>query len=275
MTALPPMNKAHPLRWLVCVATAYELTHLTRTLHLQPSGKEDSAPYFEGRVGSHLLSVLQTGVGPARAYRLVACALKRRSWLGVISVGLSGGLRPWLPSGSLVIGDRWIRVEGGLPGAIRSIGPPVDQGLKEAALRAARVCGLTVHEGRLATADRLIGSPADKHALAERTDAMAVDMESGAVAEAALAAGVAAVAVRAILDPVDEALPLSPESFLHADGSLSIWNSGIDIALRPSLWPVLWGVGRRSAQAMSLLACWLGRLWDQDDAARDKGRQLS
>jgi adenosylhomocysteine nucleosidase len=273
MTVPPPRDDTNPVHWLVYVATAYELNQLKRPLQLQPVGKEGSAPCFEGRVGPHHLTVFQTGIGPARAFQVAAFTLNRRPCHGVISVGLSGGLRPGLPSGSLVIGDRWVRVEGGLTGTVRHIGPPTDQRLKGAVLRAARDCGLAVKEGWLATSDCLVGLSGDKHALAARTDALAVDMESGAVAEAALAAGVSVVAVRAILDAVDEALPLSPESFLLADGSTSIWKSGVAIAVRPSQWPVLWGVGRRSARAMALLACWLCRLWDQEPAAQDADRQ--
>ncbi|HUJ79116.1 MAG TPA: hypothetical protein VLY45_02230 [Nitrospiria bacterium] len=271
MTATPPTDGSDHPRWLVCVATAFELSQLKRPLQLHRLGKEDTAPVFDGRVGPHRLSVLQTGFGPARAYHVTVNALKRRSCLGVVSVGLSGGLQPDLPSGALVIGDCWTRV--GPPGeegrfdALRTIGPPADRRLRTAALRAAGACGLAVHEGRLATSDCLIGAPEEKRALAARTGALAVDMESGAVAEAALEASVTVVAVRAVLDPVAEALIISPEAFLLPDGSTSVWKSGRAVSGRPSQWPGLWGVGRRGARAMALLARWLCLLWAQEPAA--------
>lgn len=252
------------------MATAHELRPLKRPLNLHRSGEEDSAPLFQGRAGSHRLSVLQTGIGPARAQRAVARYLGRRPCLGVISVGLSGGLRPDLPSGALVFGDTWIRLgrqpEEGRFGMPQSIGPPVDRCLRKTALRAAGDCGLSVHEGRLATVDRLAGTPEEKRALAAWTDALAVDMESGAIAEAALAAGIAVVAVRTILDPLDEVLPVAPETFLLANGSSSIWKSGFAVAVRPMQWPVLWDVGRRSSRAMTVLARWLGRFWGEATA---------
>lgn len=264
MPALPSADDADHRSWLVCVATSHELRPLKRPLHLTRSGEEPAAPCFSGRAGGHRLSVLQTGIGPARAQQAVTRVLDRRSCRGVISVGLSGGLRSDLTSGTLVLGDRWALVEGDRLGAVRTIGPPSDGRLKAAALRAAGVCGLTVHEGRLVTADHVVGSPEEKHALAVGTDALAVDMESGAIAEAALAAGVAVVAVRVILDPLDEALNVSPESFLLADGSSSMWKTGLAVATRPMQLPVLWRVGRRSSRAMALLTRWLCRFCDEE-----------
>jgi len=266
MSASPSADDAHHRFWLVCVATSHELRPLKRFLNLKRSGEEHAAPCFHGRSGCHRLLVLQTGMGPARAQQTVTRFLDRRSYRGVISVGLSGGLRSDLSSGTLVLGDRWALVEGDRLGTVRAIGPPADGRLKAAALRAAGACGLTVHEGRLATADHLVGRPEEKHALAARTDALAVDMESGAIAEAALAAGVAVVALRVILDPLDEALNVAPDSFLLADGSSSFWKSGLAVAARPMQLPALWRVGRRSSRAMALLTRWLCRFWDEEPA---------
>jgi len=268
MPALPSADDADHRSWLVCVATAHELRPLKRPFDLTRSDEEHVAPYFRGRGGRHRLFVLQTGIGPARARHAVTRILDRRSCRGVISVGLSGGLRSDLSSGTLVLGDRWALVEGDRLDAVRPIGPPADGRLKAAALRAAGRCGLTVHEGRLVTTDHVVGRPEDKHALAVRTDALAVDMESGAIAEAALSAGVAVVAVRAILDPLDEALNVTPESFLRADGSSSVWKTGLAVAARPMQLPLLWRVGRRSSRAMALLTRWLCRFWDEEQAVQ-------
>jgi adenosylhomocysteine nucleosidase len=266
MSAPPSAGDAPHRFWLVCVATSHELRPLKRSLNLTRSGEEHAAPIFHGCSGWNRLSVLQTGVGPTRAQQAVAPFLDRRFCRGVISVGLSGGLRSDLTTGTLVVGDRWALVEGDPLDVVRVIGPPADGRLKAVALRAAVACGLSVHEGRLATADHVVGRPEEKHALSGRTDALAVDMESGAIAEVALAAGVAVVAVRAILDPLDEALTVAPDAFLLADGSSSIWKSGLAVAARPMQLPALWRVGRQSRLAMALLTRWLSRFWDEAPA---------
>ena len=135
--------------------------------------------------------------------------------------------------------------------------------------RARRVAaddGLPIHVGGLLTVDRVVGNVEEKRALAAETGAAAVDMESGAVAEAALAAAVEVVAVRAILDPVAEPLDVPPDRFLHPDGSLAMWKNALYVEMRPGRLPALWALGQRSEQAMHLVVWWLCRFFD--DCAR-------
>ncbi|MBI3621616.1 MAG: hypothetical protein HY208_05445 [Nitrospirae bacterium] len=253
--------------WLVCVATAHERHPLMRPLGLTRAGDADAAPLFGGRAGNHRVMVVQTGIGPKRAHGAVVHLLEHwrqeEGCLGVISIGVSGGLHPSLPSGAVVIGDCWARVEGGRFDGVRTIGPPADRGLCGVALRAADACGMTARTGVLVTVDHLAGAVDEKRALAVRTTGLAVDMESGAVAEAAMAAGIPVVAARVILDPLDEALDIPPERFLRPDGSFSIWKSGFAAAARPAQLPALWSLGRRSSRAMALLGRWLCRMLEE------------
>jgi len=270
MTPMADVNLT-PGPWLVCVATAHELRPLRRLLMLRHDGRETAGRVYAGQAGRHGVVVLQTGIGPERAYQAVRRGLDGRMCQGVVSIGVSGGLRDSLPSGSLVIGDEWMhvgtRVDGVRSEVARSVGPPADRRWRAAALQAAAGCGVTAHQGELVTVDHVVGTVEEKRALAGRTTALAVDMESAAVAEVALAAGLPVVAARVILDPLEEALPVSPEEFLNPDGSSSIWKSGLAVAARPVRLPMLWDVGRRSTHAMELLGRWLWRFLDTDTAA--------
>ena len=144
----------------------------------------------------------------------------------------------------------------------RAVGPPGARRLLERAVQAATDGGLAVHHGTLLTMDRVVGGVEAKRRLAVQTGAAAVDMESGAIAEAALAAAVEPVAVRVILDGVDESLDVAPDRFLRPDGSVSMWQCGLAVAARPSLLPTLWRLGRRSTRAMTLAARCLCRFFD-------------
>ena len=64
-----------------------------------------------------------------------------------------------------------------------------------------------VHVGRLLTVDRLIREPAEKQALGQQHQALAVDMESWAVGEVCRQDKVRFLAVRVISDAVQDALP--------------------------------------------------------------------
>ncbi len=65
------------------------------------------------------------------------------------------------------------------------------------------------------TADRVIRLPDEKQALGQQHDAMAVDMETFAVAEVCQRREVRFLAVRVINDTVDEELPVDVEHLLE------------------------------------------------------------
>jgi adenosylhomocysteine nucleosidase len=64
-----------------------------------------------------------------------------------------------------------------------------------------------LHRGRLLTCDRVIRLRAEKQELGRQHDALAVDMETFAVAEVCQARAVDFLAIRAISDAVDDELP--------------------------------------------------------------------
>jgi len=66
-------------------------------------------------------------------------------------------------------------------------------------------------------------TPEEKRALASRTGAVAVDMESAAVAFTAEQAGLPFVAIRVISDTLDQTLPSSVLSAYDRSGHLKMW----------------------------------------------------
>jgi adenosylhomocysteine nucleosidase len=107
---------------------------------------------------------------------------------------------------------------------------------------AAGFCGALVPElqvgdivtQRLLTVDRLVSEPAEKRRLAEAHQAVAVDMESAAVAEVCAEYGVPCRVVRAVSDTVDTAL--SPDLVrLLSGGRVSAWQAVRALMRTPSL----------------------------------------
>jgi 4-hydroxy-3-methylbut-2-enyl diphosphate reductase len=128
------------------------------------------------------LRVLRTGMGPQRT----AAAVARLDGADALIVaGVGGGLRPQMRPGDLVVATE-VR---GRDGTVPSPSAPLLAG-------ALRRLGLTVHTGPLYTSDRLVDRE-ERRRLAQ-TGAIAVDMESAAVAAAA--GDRPFVAVRAIVD---------------------------------------------------------------------------
>ncbi|MBI3323460.1 MAG: hypothetical protein HYZ95_03240 [Candidatus Omnitrophica bacterium] len=142
------------------------------------------------RGGSTPVRLLAAGVGP-KAGRAVRRHLDRERFSLVVSTGFSGGARPGLKPGDLVWASEVIRAGSGWRRA-----PTGDnRGLNG-------LCSV----GPFVTVNRPLQRPQEKREMGLRYGAVAVDMESADVAEAAEQAGVPWVALRVILDPVDAPL---------------------------------------------------------------------
>ena len=83
---------------------------------------------------------------------------------------------------------------------------PVDAAWR-ARLAARLAQHLIVHPGAMLHTATVIPTPDEKRMLFERTGALAVDMESGAVAQVARRAGIPFAALRAIVDPQTTVIP--------------------------------------------------------------------
>ena len=117
----------------------------------------------------------------------------------LLSFGLCAGLDPELRPGRLVCPER-----------VTSPGGPVravDRTWRITALAALDSIGRDATDGALAGSPRMLARPADKRALATRTGALAADMESHVLAEAAAEAALPFLVLRAVGDPAERALP--------------------------------------------------------------------
>jgi len=153
-----------------------------------------------------------SGVGPRRA-GVAGKNLLGHGATALLSWGSAGGLVATLSAGSLVLPSKVI-------GADQSF-YLTDPAWYERLLD--RLKGfVNIHQGSLAESVTALKTPAEKRILFERTGAIAVDMESGAVAKVAQEAGVPFMAVRAIADSADMAIPQSPLKAVDEFGELSL-----------------------------------------------------
>jgi adenosylhomocysteine nucleosidase len=147
-------------------------------------------PILRGRVGEAEVLVGHTGVGPESAAKKSAVLLKIARPRLLISTGFAGGLAPRLGTGDLLVAEN----------------------LSDATL-IARSRTLLAHNphaffGGLASQPQAAETVAAKAALAEKTGALGVDMETASVAVACARAGVPFLSVRAISDSAREPLPV-------------------------------------------------------------------
>jgi adenosylhomocysteine nucleosidase len=131
----------------------------------------------------------------------------------LVSFGLAGGLDPALIAGTLVLPREVISPEGG-----RLVTSQVWRERLSAAVAASQA----VCSGALLTCHEAIGCAADKALAFRDTGAVAVDMESLAVAEVASSQQLPFIAVRAILDTATDALPRALMAAAAEGGALRI-----------------------------------------------------
>ena len=196
---------------------------------------------------------IRVGVSGANAQRAeeIAAAFCAEGARAILSIGVSGGLDPELRAGKLVIGDKTI-----------TAGDCVfesDNQLFGAATNTLQDRTFVI--GALFGSNEIVASAAGKKKLRERYQCLAVDMESHGAARAAAAANVPFLAIRAIADPADQALPKAALSAVAPDGSTRV-TATLFAALRdPKQFPKLLEVGAHSNAALKTLRRDLGSLF--------------
>jgi len=194
---------------------------------------------------------LRVGVSGASADRAeeIAAGFCKEGAAAIVSFGLSGGLDPSLAVGTVLVGGDIIDA-----GGVEYEVSPVLAAEAQSAIAAAVFA-------RLYGSDKVILTAEEKANIYRRTGAVAVDMESHSAARAANAAGVPFLAVRAIADPAERALPKAALSAIAGDGSTRTL-SVLAAAMRdPKQFPALMQAGADSAAAMKALRGSLGRLF--------------
>jgi nucleoside phosphorylase len=139
-----------------------------------------------------------SGIGPARAARLAEDLTERFPIGAVLAFGFAGALRGDIEIGRIILADRVFYRK-----------PfPSDDGLFRLAEGILKKARLPYAVGSLITVERIAPSAKEKGDLAEEKGGIALDMESGAVAEIASRKGIPFLSVRAVSDSSED--PLDP-----------------------------------------------------------------
>jgi hopanoid-associated phosphorylase len=147
------------------------------------------------------------GAQPVRAAQGVAELVAGGAGM-LLSFGLGGGLDRTLRPGDIVVGAGVVTADG----TMRT----TDDALSQQLCAALDDGGCRWSAGLVASADKAVPTAATKRALAARTGAVIVDMESKAVA----AAGLPFAILRVVVDPAERALPASVLGAIDAHGRI-------------------------------------------------------
>lgn len=239
--APPPTDLRHAD--VACVvALPFEVAPLlARCQHLH---KYSGGPFIfrGGKYGSVRLAAVECGMGASRAERGTRALIDAHSPRWILSIGLSGALCPALRVGDIVVGTSLSDRHG------NRLNIPFE-------MPEDRQRGLYV--GGLLMSDTLVRTVAEKRTLFDQTGALAVDLESLAVARVCRDTQTRFMAVRVISDDCSADLPAEILTILGGTGAIrwgatlgALWN-------RPQSMSELWKLREKSHLAAQKLADFL------------------
>ncbi|MBX3440586.1 MAG: 5'-methylthioadenosine nucleosidase [Planctomycetaceae bacterium] len=186
--------------------------------------------------------IVEAGTGADRAARATQAMIDAHTPRWVISAGFSGSLQPDLQIGDLVIGNAVTDVAGDELTIDVRMAPDSQRGW---------------HVGKLVAVENIVRTVAEKTELATRTGAMAVDLESLAVARLCAQTRTRFLAVRAISDDLSEDLPPEVLSVFGGTGSLRAGAIAGALWKRPSSVKDMWRLREQAVTASERLARFL------------------
>jgi adenosylhomocysteine nucleosidase len=144
----------------------------------------------QGGLAGRRMVVVESGAGSERATQATEALIlgHRPQW--VVSAGFAGALDERLKQGDILMADSIVDTDG-----------------RQLAIDFKMSPGPRLHVGRLLTVDRVIADPDEKRSLGTQHRALAVDMETLAVADVCSREKVRFLSVRVIIDEVDRTLP--------------------------------------------------------------------
>jgi adenosylhomocysteine nucleosidase len=214
------------------------------TRDLRPYWKRRDAPYSARMFATRRepITVLETGVGAARAAAAARWLLDTHRPRLVVACGFAGALSPVLRVGDVLLASEVVEPDDDLHWRTAV---PVELG--------------DLPIGRLVTVKQLAGRPAGKRTLARQAGAVMVDMESAAIAEACQERRVPCAVVRAISDELDTELSHRLVALLSG-GRVAPWRVLTAVARSPRLAVGLWRLARDTRLAARRLADALHKL---------------
>ena len=187
---------------LLVVALAAERHALQGSLQESRRQRLGGRPAVRGHLAGRDILLVQAGIGRDRARDAVMAAAREFAVGAAWSIGFAGGLAERLRPGDLVFPAVVLddADSGGGPLAADPSHATVYAALSRAAF--------AVESGSLITVATVLRTPDAKRAVRERSGAVAAEMEAAGVARAARDLGIPWVALKAVLDTVDDPVPL-------------------------------------------------------------------
>ena len=194
--------------------------------------------------------LIYSGAGAENARKAAELAVSKGA-TKLMSWGCAAALSPDLKMGDLVLADSLMRIDG--------VEMPVNATWHQ---HAKTVLGseVTAYKGALIASNTVISKAQEKQDLYAKTGAIALDMESGAIAEVAQHYALPFLAIRAIADPSSLDLPNAVIKALNENGEVEISKIITSLVFNPKEIPHLIQLGQYFQLAKKTLSSVAKRL---------------
>lgn len=215
-------------RTALIAALHEELAALLPAIEVATTERRGGREFWLGRLNGHEVVAVLSGIGKVAAAVTATLLLDHYRVDRVLFLGVAGGLGDGVQVGDVVVADALLqhdldasplfpRHEVPLTGMSRF---PADEAFSDAVAEGARVAlagsTATLHRGLIVSGDRFVATAAESATLrAALPDALAVEMEGAAVAQACHAFGVPLAVVRSISDRADDTAHVDFGQFLR------------------------------------------------------------
>jgi adenosylhomocysteine nucleosidase len=188
---------------LLFYAFAREIAPFKKRLRNRTPLALDGLQGFRTEISGKEFAAIGHGIGHRRATETSRRALDLIPGAElVIGTGVVGALSSGLKPGDLVLSDRIMMIDAG--GHVGEQVTAVGDAQIRAAGRSLASAGVAYSSGAILTSHRVLATGAEKRRAKESTGAIAVDMETAAIAAEAATRGIPFFAIRAVLDEVDD-----------------------------------------------------------------------
>jgi adenosylhomocysteine nucleosidase len=234
-------DKAHADIGLAC-ALAIEIEPLLKRCEKVRKYTGGKFVFRGGRYDDIRLAVVQSGMGFAKARRATEALIDAHTPDWVLSVGFSGGLLPTTKIGDLVLANAIADTHGNELTVDLKMADDPEKG---------------IYVGRFLNTDEIVRTVEEKKQLAEKHAAIAVDLESLAVAQVCRDMGKRFMAVRVISDDLSADLPPEVLSVIGSTGAVRVGSALGSLWKRPSSIKDMWRLRETAHQAAERLASFL------------------
>lgn len=197
---------------------------------------------FSGSDWDIRIVLVEAGTGPERARRATQALIDAHTPKWILSAGFSGALHPDLKLGDVVVANSIVDAAGDELQVDAKMTPDPERGW---------------HVGRIVMTDQIVRTVAEKQILYEKTKALAVDLESLAVAQVCQQTKTRFLAVRTISDDLSHDLPPEVMSVFGGTGSLRAGAIAGALWKRPGSVKDMWRLREQATLASQRLAQFL------------------